>query len=79
MLHWPVPLKQPWRIWLYSRDNHMIETVKKLQWVSINKTSTVERHYNMVQNCKILHKRLLELSQNINQMLAPQKTPHTFP
>ena len=40
---------------------------------------TVECRYNAVQYCKILHKLLQELRQNINQMLDPQKTPHTPP
>ena len=36
-------------------------------------------HDNAVQYCKILHKQLHQLRQNINQMLDPQKTPHTLP
>ena len=39
---------------------------------------TVECRYNVVQYCKILHKWLQELRQNINQMLE-HKTPHTSP
>ena len=41
--------------------------------------NTVECHYNAVQYCKILPKYLQLLIQNINQMLDPQKTPHTSP
>ena len=40
---------------------------------------TVECHYNMVQYCKILHKYLQELRQDIYQMLDSQNTPHTSP
>ena len=38
---------------------------------------TVNCRYNAVQYSKILHKKLQQLRQNINQMLHPQKTPHT--
>ena len=40
---------------------------------------TIEDRYNAVQYCKVLHKQLQELRQNMNQMLDPQKTPHTSP
>ena len=40
---------------------------------------TVECRYNAVQYRKILHKWLHEHRQNINQMLDPQKKPHTSP
>ena len=40
---------------------------------------TVEHRYKAVQYCKILHKLLQELRQNINQMMDPQNTPHTSP
>ena len=33
-------------------------------------------HLHIFQNCKILHKGLEELRQNINQMLDPQITPY---
>ena len=40
-------------------------------------TCTVECRYNAVLCCKMLRKILQELRQNFNQMLDPQKTPHT--
>ena len=42
-------------------------------------SNTVECRYNAVQYCTILHKKLPELRENINQMLDPQKTRHTSP
>ena len=42
-------------------------------------SNTVECRYNAVQYSKVLHKLLQEFRQNINQMLDPQKTPHTSP
>ena len=41
--------------------------------------NTVECRYNTVQYFKISYKQSQELRQNINQMLDPQKTPHTSP
>ena len=39
----------------------------------------VECRYNVVQYCKISHKKLREVGRNINQMVDPQKTPNTSP
>ena len=50
-------------------------------WASygVSVVSKVECHFKGVQYSKILHKWLKELRQNVNQMLDPQKTPHTSP
>ena len=41
--------------------------------------NTVECHYNVIQYNMIMHTSLLWLSQNINESLNPQKTPHISP
>ena len=53
---------------------------KFLWWERANTMqNTVECRYNAVQYCKLLHNWLQELRQNIDQILDPQKTPHTSP
>ena len=40
---------------------------------------TVERHYNVLQYNTILPTPMQWLSQNVNETLNPQKTPHSSP
>ena len=60
-------------------DKHFDETLFIIMHYKLLDLSTVECHYNAVQYSKILYKWLHELTHNINQMLDPQKTPHTLP
>ena len=41
--------------------------------------NTVDCRYNAVQYSQMLYKWLQVLTQNINQMLDPQETPHISP
>ena len=59
--------------WLSDNCQFVSNFILNCKW------NTVECRYNAVQYCKILHEWLQELRQNINQMLDPQKTPHTSP
>ena len=55
--------------------------VYKIQILFVKKSSlqyTVECLYNVVQYCKILHKWLQELRQDISQMLDTQKNPTPY-
>ena len=64
--------------WFYEYDRQFIMWYTE-QLFAMPTLHTVEYRYNAVQYSKILHKWLQKLRQDNNDMLHPQKTPHTSP